>query len=146
MVSRRLVDARSLGVASNDLHERFPPSGNHQRICWHSPPGQMVPAKTLRIEAAVHPRATTGSGIYTRHPVNDDCRYTKSTVLVEEHEFIRLHISKYTMVVIVVNEQCNTGDPLETSGGLYRGPPSMLIYINTIKCCAYVKVQPLPQR
>ena len=42
----------------------------------------------------------------------------------EEHEFIRLHISKYTMVVIVVNEQCNTGDPLETSGGLYRGPPS----------------------
>ena len=54
----------------------------------------------------------------------------------DEHEFIRLHISKYTMVVIVVNEQCNTGDPLETSGGLYRGPPSMLIYINTIKCCA----------
>ena len=55
----------------------------------------------------------------------------------EEHEFIRLHISKYTMVVIVVNEQCNTGDPLETSGGLYRGPRSMLlIYINTIKCCA----------
>ena len=54
----------------------------------------------------------------------------------EEHEFIRLHISKYTMVAIVVNEQCNTGDPLETSGGLYRGPPSMLIYINTIKCCA----------
>ena len=44
----------------------------------------------------------------------------------KEHEFIRLHISKYTMVVIVVNEQCNTGDPLETSGGLYRGPPSNL--------------------
>ena len=36
----------------------------------------------------------------------------------------------------IVNEQCNTGDPLETSGGLYRGPPSMLIYDNTIKCCA----------
>ena len=54
----------------------------------------------------------------------------------EEHEFIRLHISKYTMVVIVVNERYNTGEPLETSGGLYRGPPSMLIYINTIKCCA----------
>ena len=36
----------------------------------------------------------------------------------------------------IVNEQCNTGDPLETSGGLYRGPPSMLIYINTIQCCA----------
>ena len=54
----------------------------------------------------------------------------------EEHEFIRLHISKYTMVVIVVNEQCNTGDPLETSGGLYRAPPSMIIYINSIKCCA----------
>ena len=36
----------------------------------------------------------------------------------------------------IVNEQCNTGDPLETSGGLYRGPPSMLIYVNTIKCCA----------
>ena len=54
----------------------------------------------------------------------------------EEHEFIRLHISKYTMVVIVFNEQCNTGDPLETSGGVYRGPPYMF---NTIKCCAYVK-------
>ena len=36
----------------------------------------------------------------------------------------------------IVNEKCNTGDPLETSGGLYRGPPSMLIYVNTIKCCA----------
>ena len=36
----------------------------------------------------------------------------------------------------IVNEQCNTGDPLETSGGLYRGPPSMLIYINTITFCA----------
>ena len=36
----------------------------------------------------------------------------------------------------IVNEQCNTGDPLETSGGLYRGPPSMLMYVNTIKCCA----------
>ena len=32
----------------------------------------------------------------------------------------------------IVNEQCNTGDPLETSGGLYRGPPSILIYVNTI--------------
>ena len=30
-------------------------------------------------------------------------------------------IKKYTIAVIVeiVNEQCNTGDPLETSGGLY---------------------------
>ena len=36
----------------------------------------------------------------------------------------------------MVNEQCNAGDPLETSGGLYRGPPSMLIYVNTIKICA----------
>ena len=34
------------------------------------------------------------------------------------------------------NKQCNAGDPLETSGGLYRGPPSMLIYVNTIKRCA----------
>ena len=52
--------------------------------------------------------------------------------------FIWLYNKKYTIVVIVeiVNEQCNTGDPLETSGGLYRGPPSMLIYVNTIKCCA----------
>ena len=44
--------------------------------------------------------------------------------------FIRLHIYKYTIVVIV-QRQCNTGDPLETSGGLLRGPPSMLIYGNT---------------
>ena len=54
---------------------------------------------------------------------------------------IWLHIYKYTIVVIVdpteiVNEQYNTGDPLETSEGFYRGPPSMLIYVNTIKCCA----------
>ncbi len=33
------------------------------------------------------------------------------------------------------NKLCNAGDPLETSGGLYRGPPSMLIYVNTIKIC-----------
>ena len=32
----------------------------------------------------------------------------------------------------MVNEQCNAGDHLETAGGLYRGPPSMLIYVNTI--------------
>ena len=36
----------------------------------------------------------------------------------------------------MINEQCNARDPLETSGGLYRGPPSMLIYVNTIKRCA----------
>ncbi len=36
----------------------------------------------------------------------------------------------------MANEQCNAGDPLETSGGLYRGPLSMLIYVNTIKRCA----------
>ena len=29
----------------------------------------------------------------------------------------------------MVNKQCNAGDPLETSGGLYRGPHSMLIYV-----------------
>ena len=33
------------------------------------------------------------------------------------------------------NKQCNAGDPLETSGGLYQRPPSMLIYVNTIKRC-----------
>ena len=32
-----------------------------------------------------------------------------------------------------VNKQCNAGYPLETSGGLYRGPPAMLIYVNTKK-------------
>ena len=36
----------------------------------------------------------------------------------------------------MVNKQCNAGDPLETSGGLYRGPSSMLIYGDTIKGCA----------
>ena len=59
----------------------------------------------------------------------------------DEHEFIRLHIQYIKIYnggysTEIVNEQCNTGDPLETSGGLYRGPPSMLIDINTIKCCA----------
>ena len=57
----------------------------------------------------------------------------------EEHEFIWLHNKKIYnsgYSTEIVNEQCNTGDPLETSGGLYRGPPSMLIYVNTIKCCA----------
>ena len=56
--------------------------------------------------------------------------------------FISLHIYTYIQIynsgysTDIVNEQCSTGDPLETSGGLYRGPPSMLIYVNTIKCCA----------
>ena len=61
----------------------------------------------------------------------------------ESHKTHRPHIKvgkdeekKKKKVVIVVNEQCNTGDPLETSGGLYRGPHTMLIYSNTIKCCA----------
>ena len=54
----------------------------------------------------------------------------------EEHEFIWLHNKKIYnsgYSTEMVNEQCNIGDPLETSGGLYRGQPSMLIYVNTIK-------------
>ena len=44
----------------------------------------------------------------------------------EEHEFylvthIEIYNSGYSTEI--VNEQCNTGDPLETSGGLYREPP-----------------------
>ena len=51
--------------------------------------------------------------------------------------FIWLHNKKNSgYSTEIVNEQCNTGDPLETSRGLYRGSPSMLIYVNTIKCCA----------
>ena len=37
----------------------------------------------------------------------------------------------------MINKQCNAGDRLETPGGLYRGPPSMLINDNTIQRCAY---------
>ena len=33
----------------------------------------------------------------------------------------------------IINTQCNAGDHLETPGGLYRGPPTMLINVNTIK-------------
>ena len=50
--------------------------------------------------------------------------------------FIWLHIEQIYnngYSTEIVSEQCNTGDPLETSGGLYRGPP--LTYVNTIKCC-----------
>ena len=36
----------------------------------------------------------------------------------------------------MINKQCNAEYPLETSGGLYRGAPSMLINVNTIKICA----------
>ena len=61
---------------------------------------------------------------------------------IEEHDFfIWLHnnnIYNNGCSTEIVNEQYNTGDPLETSGGLYRGPPSMLIYVNTIKCCVYI--------
>ena len=47
---------------------------------------------------------------------------------------IRRKIRLIVLYCIVL--YCNAGDPLETSGGLYRGPPSMLIYVNTIKRCA----------
>ena len=52
--------------------------------------------------------------------------------------FIWLHINIYNSgySIEIVNEQCNTGDPLVTSGGLYRGPSSMLIYVNAIQSCA----------
>ena len=33
----------------------------------------------------------------------------------------------------MIYKQCNAGDPLETSGGINRGPHSMLIYVNAIK-------------
>ena len=35
-----------------------------------------------------------------------------------------------------INKQCNAGDPIETPEGLYRGPPSMIINVNTITRCA----------
>ena len=38
----------------------------------------------------------------------------------------------------MINQPCNAGDPLETPGGLYKGPPSMLINVNTITY-VYVK-------
>ena len=86
--------------------------------------------KNLEVHAAL------GKSDHAVLTLDFQCSWTQdNTDTLKEHEFIRLHISKYTMVVIHT-EQCNTGDPLETSGGLYRGPPSMLIYINTIKCCA----------
>ncbi len=53
-----------------------------------------------------------------------------------EHEFMNMNLLGYTYQRFnsgynkeLVNKQCNAGDPLETSGGLYRGPPSMLIYV-----------------
>ena len=55
---------------------------------------------------------------------------------MNEDEFIRLHIqnnlyySGYNTDMIC--KQCNAGDPLETPGRLYRGPPSMLINVNTM--------------
>ena len=33
----------------------------------------------------------------------------------------------------MINTHCNAGHSLEPSGGLYRGPPSMLINVNTIE-------------
>ena len=56
---------------------------------------------------------------------------------------MNMHLLGYTYKIFnsgynteLVNRQCNADDPLKTSGGLYRGPPSMLIYVNTIKRCA----------
>ena len=55
-----------------------------------------------------------------------------------EGGFIRLHIGVYKNYnsgynTEMINKQCNAGDPVETPGGLCRGPPSMLINVNTIK-------------
>ena len=38
----------------------------------------------------------------------------------------------------MINKQCNAGDPLETPGGLYRGPPSMK-NVNTVIDDVHVK-------
>ena len=46
----------------------------------------------------------------------------------------KIHNSGYNTQMI--NKQCNAGDRLETPVGLYRGPPAMLINVNTIKRCA----------
>ena len=48
---------------------------------------------------------------------------------------IKIYNSGYSTEI--VNEQCNTGDPLETSGGLYRGPPYMLIYTGMDITCLH---------
>ena len=58
-------------------------------------------------------------------------------------EDLKMNLLGYTCTIYnsgynteMINKQCNAGDPLETPGGLYRGPPSMLINVNTIKRCA----------
>ena len=39
----------------------------------------------------------------------------------------------------MINKQCNAGDPLETLGGLYRGPPSKLMVMqNKLRACETV--------
>ena len=43
----------------------------------------------------------------------------------------KIYTSRY--ITELINKQCNAGDPLETPRGLYRGSPSMLINVNTIK-------------
>ena len=56
------------------------------------------------------------------------------------NEWMKMNLLGYTCKIYnscynteMINKQCNAGDPLETPGGLYRGPPSMLINVNTIK-------------
>ena len=44
----------------------------------------------------------------------------------------------------MTNAQFDAGDPLETPGGLYRGPPSMLINVNrpyNKKMCVHVRYE-----
>ena len=56
---------------------------------------------------------------------------------MNEDQYIKIYNVGYNTEMI--NKQRNAGDPLETPGGLYQGPSSMLINVNTIQKMRNIK-------
>ena len=67
----------------------------------------------------------------------------KVWVVISFSPFFNMNLLGYTYKIYnsgyntdMNNKPCNTGDPLETPGGLYRGPPSMFKMLIQYKSCA----------
>ena len=68
---------------------------------------------------------------WRRAGLDHACQSGNMAILLTSLMKMKMNLLGYTCTIYNsgYNKQCNAGDPLETPGGLYRGPPYMLINV-----------------
>ena len=72
----------------------------------------------------------------SRHCLEMGLSLTHELIIMNEDEYdMKMNLFGYTYKIYdigykteMMSKECNAGDPLETPGGLYRGPPSNGLY------------------